>query len=143
MSVAILSYYSTCKNQKNEIKDFELSVSFLATTWPIHFPLSSKNPASPLPLLVNCLVLHSCIQIVQSICGKVFASLKLILLPLHLHLQCFHFRYTLLLEYFAGEKPLRMSQIIIKVDPLRSAFWQRSCVFTIYKIGFADFIVAN
>ena len=40
---------------------------------------------------------------------------------------------TVLLEYFAGEKPLRMSQISRKFDPLRSnyiAFWQGSCVFT-------------
>ena len=28
--------------------------------------------------------------------------------------------YTVLLEYFAGEKPLRMSQISRKFDPLRS-----------------------
>ena len=42
-----------------------------------------------------------------------------------------------LLEYFAGEKLLRMNQISRKFDPLRSnycvltiAFWQGSCVFT-------------
>ncbi len=39
---------------------------------------------------------------------------------------------TVLLEYFAGEKPLRMSQISRKFDPLR-----------VYNLGFADFIVAN
>ncbi len=49
----------------------------------------------------------------------------------------------LLLEYFAGEKPLRMSQISRKCNPLRDltiAFWQGSCVFTSNNLGFADFI---
>ena len=51
--------------------------------------------------------------------------------------------HTVLLEYFAGEKPLRMSQISRKFDPLRSnyiVFWQGSCVFTSNTLGFADFI---
>ncbi len=53
--------------------------------------------------------------------------------------------YTVLLEYFAGEKPLQLSQISRKVDPLRSNYciWQGSCVFTSNNLGFADFIVAN
>ncbi len=33
--------------------------------------------------------------------------------------------YTVLLEYFAGKKPLRMSQISTKIDPLRSG---KDCV---------------
>ncbi len=40
------------------------------------------------------------------------------------------------LKYFAGEKPLRMSQISRKVDPLQSN-WQGSCVFTSTNLGFA------
>ena len=50
-------------------------------------------------------------------------------------------RCTVLLEHFVGEKPLRMSQIRRKFDPLQPiafwqsplqpiAFWQRLCVFT-------------
>ncbi len=42
-----------------------------------------------------------------------------------------------LLEYFAGEKPLRMSQISRKVDPLLL----HSGKDRVYLIGFADFIV--
>ena len=34
--------------------------------------------------------------------------------------------YTVLLEYFAGEKPLRMSQISRKFDPLRSNYILRT-----------------
>ena len=53
--------------------------------------------------------------------------------------------YTVLLEYFAGEKPLQMSQISrnLTICNLTIAFWQRSCVFTSNNLGFADFIVAN
>ena len=52
------------------------------------------------------------------------------------------YRHTVLLEYFAGEKPLWMSQIITLCD-LNIAFWQGSCVFTSNNLGFVDFIVAN
>ncbi len=44
--------------------------------------------------------------------------------------------YYYIVEYFAGEKPLRMSQIS-KIGPLRSAFCQGSCVFTSTNLGFA------
>ncbi len=49
--------------------------------------------------------------------------------------------YIVLLEYFAGDKPLRMSQIRRKIDPLflTIAFW----FVCIYPVRFADFIVAN
>ena len=47
--------------------------------------------------------------------------------------------YTVLLEYFADKKLLRLSQISRKPDPLQStiAFWQGSCVFTSTNLGFA------
>ena len=52
---------------------------------------------------------------------------------------------TVLLEYFAGEKPLRMSQSAnnLTLCDLTIAFWQGLCVFTSDNLGFADFIVAN
>ncbi len=39
---------------------------------------------------------------------------------------------TVLLEYFAGEKPLRMSQSAenLTLCDITIAFWQGSCVFT-------------
>ena len=49
---------------------------------------------------------------------------------------------TVLVEYFAGEKPLRMSQISRKFDSLRSNY----CILArivCNNLGFADFIVAN
>ncbi len=39
---------------------------------------------------------------------------------------------TVLLEYFAGEKPLRMSQISRKFDPLRSNYCVLARIVCIY-----------
>ncbi len=39
-------------------------------------------------------------------------------------------------EYFADEKPLRMSQMSRKID-LTIAIWQGSCVITSANLGFA------
>ncbi len=50
--------------------------------------------------------------------------------------------YTVLLEYFAGEKPLQMSQISRKFDHLQANY----CILAkivCNNLGFADFIVAN
>ncbi len=53
--------------------------------------------------------------------------------------------YHVLLEYFAGEKPLRMSQISRKLTLCNLTtcivFWQGLYVFT--SLDFADFIVGN
>ncbi len=54
--------------------------------------------------------------------------------------------YTVLLEYFAGEKPLQMSQMSRKFDTLRSNYCVLARIvylLVIIILGFADFNVAN
>ncbi len=55
-------------------------------------------------------------------------------------LMCFYITLvgaTVLLEYFAGEKPLRMSQISRKFDPLRSNYCALERIVYL-QVGFAN-----
>ncbi len=54
-----------------------------------------------------------------------------------------HVFATALLEYFVGEKRLRMSQINRKCDPFPSnyAFWQGSYIYTSTNLGFAILLI--
>ncbi len=83
-------------------------------------------PASGLPLTMNTcqggywIIVHGCI------------------IMIHLH-AC-----TVLLEYFADEKPLQINQVSRKIDPLRSLLRSsEDRVYLLVLFRFCDFIVAN
>ncbi len=57
---------------------------------------------------------------------------------LHDNKLCMHVSYVLL-EYFAGEKPLRMSQISRKFDSLRSNYCVLARIVCIYSSRFRGF----
>ena len=68
--------------------------------------------------------------------------MTVIIIIIYVHKPCDHYSVqyrnvhewmdTVLLEYFAGEKPLRMSKISRKVDPLRSNYCVLAMIVCIY-----------